>query len=172
VPKFLDFQASGLIGRGNGRYGSGQLNDAVVNPGDGSLSATQEQQMLIGVVGHPTNRLDLYVYAGMENQKAAYGDGGGANKNVGCNLNPIGNEPVTTPVTPISTNLSCSGNIGTERMVAFGGWWKAYKGTLGSFQIGAEGSYLANRTLADATGLVGTTKDPMAFISFRYYPFQ
>lgn len=172
VPKMLDLQANGLVGRGNGRYGSGQLGDVVTNPYDGSLSPTQEQQVMIGLVGHPTNRLDLYVYAGMENEKVAFADGGGANANSQCNLNPIGNEPVTTPATPITTNLKCSGNIGTERMVAFGAWWKAYKGTLGYFQIGAEGSYLANRTLPDATGLVGTTKEPMAFVSFRYYPFQ
>ena len=169
VPKYLDIQANGLIGRGNGRYGSGQLNDAVVNPGDGSLSATQEQQVMIGVVGHPTNRLDAYVYFGMENQKSAYGDGGGSAANAGCNLNPIGNEPSGSAIT---TNLACTGNIGSERMVAFGTWWKAYKGTLGSFQIGAEGAYLANHTLPDATGFVGFTKDPMAFVSFRYYPFQ
>ena len=58
------------------------------------------------------------------------------------------------------------------RMVAFGGWWKAYKGNLGSFQIGAQGTYLKNHTLVDASGEVGKTKDPMAFVSFRYYPFQ
>ncbi len=57
-------------------------------------------------------------------------------------------------------------------MVAFGGWWKAYKGNLGSFQIGAQGTYLKNHTLVDASGEVGKTKDPMAFVSFRYYPFQ
>ena len=172
LPKFLEFQASGLIGRGNGRYGSGQLNDAVTNPGDGSLSATQEQQVLIGIVGHPTKRLDTYVYAGMENQKAAYGDGGKAGANAGCNENPATSEPVTTPATPITTNLACTGFVGNERMVAFGVWWKAYKGTLGNFQIGAQGTYLANHTLADASGTVGSTKDPMGFISFRYYPFQ
>ena len=165
VPKMLDFQANGLIGRGNGRYGSGQLNDAAINPGDGSLSPTQEQQVMFGLVGHPTNRLDLYVYAGMENQKAAYGDGGKAGANVGCDNNPV---TTTTP----TTNLACTNIIGNERMVAFGAWWKAYKGTLGYFQIGAQGTYLANHTLPDATGLVGFTKDPMAFISFRYYPFQ
>ena len=162
VPKMLDFQANGLIGRGNGRYGSGQLNDAVTNPYDGSLSATQEQQVMVGMVGHPTKRLDLYVYGGMENQKAAYGDGGKAGADGGCGLNPG----------TATTNLACTGFIGTERMVAFGGWWKAYKGNLGSFQIGAQGTYLKNHTLVDASGEVGKTKDPMAFVSFRYYPFQ
>ncbi len=160
VPKMLDLQANGLVGRGNGRYGSGQLADAVTNPYNGSLSATQEQQFMIGLVGHPTNRLDLYVYLGMENEKVAFADGG--TSNAGCNTNPG----------TATANLKCTGNIGSERMAAFGAWWKAYKGTLGYFQIGAEGSYLANRTLPDTGGLVGTTKDPMAFVSFRYYPFQ
>lgn len=166
-PKLLDFQFNGLIGRGNGRYGSGQLNDAVVNPGDGSLSPTLEQQVMIGLVGHPTSRLDAYVYAGMEHQKASYGDGGKAGANAGCNHNPV----IVTPATP-STNLACTGIIGDERQISFGMWWKAYKGTLGNFQIGAQGSYLSNHTLADASGVVGRTKEPMAFVSFRYYPFQ
>jgi hypothetical protein len=175
VPKMLDFQASGLIGRGNGRYGSGQLSDAVINPNDGSLSATQEQQALVGIVAHPTNRLDLYAYAGIEHEKAANGDGGKAGANAQCNLNPIGNEASTgTPpvANPITTNLTCSGTVGVERMVSFGGWWKVYKGSVGNFQIGAEGSYIANHTFADASGNVGKTNDPMAFVSFRYYPFQ
>jgi hypothetical protein len=38
IPKFLDFQASTMYGRGIGRYGAGQLSDVVVAP-DGSLSA-------------------------------------------------------------------------------------------------------------------------------------
>lgn len=169
LPKMIDVLGNGIIGRGNGRYGSGQLNDAVTNPSDGSLSATREQQAMLGLVAHPTKRLDLYVYAGIENQKVAYGDGGAAAANSQCNLNPVGNEPAGTA---INTNLKCNGNVGSERMVAFGGWWKAYKGSLGSMQIGAQGTYLANRTLPDLSGNVGFTKDPMAFVSFRFYPYQ
>ena len=164
VPKMVDFKVNGLWGRGNGRYGSGQLNDATTNPGDGSLSANWETQVM---EAHPTNRLDLYLYAGMEQQKANWGNGGKAGVNAQCDLNPA----IVTPTTP-TTNLACSTNVGTERMVAFGGWWKAYKGTLGNVQIGLEGSYLANRTFTDATGNTGKTNDPMAFVSFRYYPFQ
>jgi hypothetical protein len=163
MPKVVEVVGNGLIGRGNGRYGSGQLNDAVVNPNNGSLSATQEEQGMLGLVSHPTKRLDLYVYAGIEHQKAAYNDGG-KTTNVGCFLNPG---------TSTSDPTTCSGIVGSERMVAFGGWWKAYKGALGSFQIGAQGTYLNNETLPDASnGLVGKTKDPMAFLSFRFYPYQ
>ena len=160
LPGVLDFKANGLIGRGNGRYGSGQLNDAVVDPADGALSATREQQVMLGLEAHATNRLDLYVYAGMENQKSAHGDGG--TDNSGCETNP-----------GTATGAgACSFNIGNERMVTFGGWWKAYRGTLGSVQVGAQGSYLVNHTLTAANGTVGRTEDPMAFVSLRYYPFQ
>lgn len=169
LPKMIEIQGNGIIGRGNGRYGSGQLNDATTNPNDGSLSATQEQQILLGLVAHPLKRLDLYVYAGMENQKEQYGDGGAKGANAGCDANPIDEEPAGTAIT---TNLACTGNVGNERMVAFGGWWKAYKGSLGSMQIGAQGTYLANHTLVDAGGAQGFTKDPMAFLSFRFYPYQ
>jgi hypothetical protein len=103
----------------------------------------------------------------MENQKAAYGDGGKAGANAGCDTNPA----VAAP-TALTANLACTGIVGNERMLAFGAWWKAYKGTLGSFQVGAQGTYLENHTLADASGNVGSTKDPMAFVAFRYYPFQ
>jgi hypothetical protein len=160
MPKVLDFKANGIVGRSNGRYGSGQLNDAVVNPNDGSFSATQEQQVMLGLEAHPTNRLDLYLYAGMENQKGAYGDGGADNS--GCDTNPG---------TATSAG-KCTLNIGNERMIAFGAWWKAYRGTLGSVQIGAQGTYLVNHTLTALNGTVGRTEDPMAFVSFRYYPFQ
>jgi hypothetical protein len=171
IPKMLEVQGSGLIGRGNGRYGSGQLDDAVGNPYNGSLSPLHEGQALLGLVSHPTKRLDLYVYGGIEDQKAQYGDGGAAVAagkaalNSGCDKNP------STTTTP-TTNLSCSGFVGSERMVAFGGWYKAYKGSLGSAQIGLQGTYLADLTLPDGNGVVGHTKDPMGFVSIRFYPFQ
>lgn len=167
LPHLVELQGNGLIGRGNGRYGSGQLNDAALNPSTGALSATQEQQVMVGLLAHPLKRLDLYTYFGMENQKEEYGDGGKSGANAGCDGNPI----INTPTTP-TTNLACTGNVGNERMVAFGGWWKAYKGTLGTMQIGAQGTYLANHTLVDAGGAQGFTKDPMAFLSFRFYPYQ
>jgi len=168
IPKIVDFQASGLYGRGNGRYGSGQLDDGIINPATGAITPAREQQALVGLVAHPTNRLDLYVYGGLEHEKADYADGGAAasatkgSANSGCDLNPGTS----------TSNLACDGIIGFERMVAFGAWWKAYQGTLGNFQVGAQGTYLVNHTLEDGSGVAGSTKEPMAFVSFRYYPFQ
>jgi hypothetical protein len=167
VPKMVDLQASGLIGRGSGRYGSGQLIDATVNPYDGSLSPNREEQALFGAVLHPLPRLDLYAYYGLEHQQLNYANGGKAGANLGCDENPVLAAP-----TAITTNLACSGIVGNERQESFGGWWKAYKGTLGYFSVGLQGSILHNHTLADNSGVVGRTKDDMAFISFRYYPFQ
>jgi hypothetical protein len=167
VPKFLDFQASGIVGRGNGRYGSGQLGDAVTNPLSGALTPTREFQALVGLTAHATSRLDIYGYGGIEHEKATLGSGG-TTSNVGCDQNPA----VVTPTTP-TTDLGCSAIIGTERQFAAGVWWSAYQGPAGAFKVGAQGSYLANRTLASAKdGTVGKTDEPMVFLSFRYYPFQ
>lgn len=161
MPKVIDFQASGLFGRGNGRYGSGQMGDITVNPGNGSLTPTTEVQFLVGVVAHPTPRLDTYVYAGMEKEKAQFGDGGASN--AGCETNP-----------GLSTSnvAGCTLNMGSERQVAFGLWWKAYKGAIGSAQFGLQGSYLTNHTLTAADGTVGRANEPMGFVSVRFYPFQ
>jgi len=65
LPKLLDFQADFLAGNGIGRYGSAGLPDVTVKP-DGVLAPIPEIQALIGLVGHPTDTIDLYAYGGVE----------------------------------------------------------------------------------------------------------
>lgn len=159
VPKKLELQASGLIGRGNGRYGSAQLADATYNAANGAPAALQERQLLVGLVGHPSKVVDLYLYGGYDHEKSAYGYG--VSDNSACNVNyaesPAG---------------KCSGVIGTVRQVAGGVWWKFYQGSLGYLMTGAEGEYLTNTTFTDAAGNTGKTNDTIVMVSFRYYPFQ
>jgi hypothetical protein len=164
IPKMLDVQFTGLVGTANGRYGSGQLADSTFNTGDGSISAVREQQAMVGLIGHPTPTLDTYVYAGMEHAKTAYGLNADESA---CNINTSAGA-----VPPTGAAAACGGFIGTERQVAGGVWWKFYKGALGYLMTGAQLSYTANETFADAKGYVGRTNDTMAFLSFRYYPFQ
>jgi hypothetical protein len=159
LPKMLDFQVSGLIGHGNGRYGSSQLADSTYNKNDGSPAALEEQQILVGFVGHPTSALDAYLYAGMEHGGTAYGYG--ISDNSACNVN-LADSPTG----------KCSGTIATARQVAAGFWWNFYKGTLGHLALGMQGSFTKLSTFTDAADNRGRTNDSMGFVSFRYYPFQ
>ncbi len=54
-----------MIGRGIGRYGSGQLADATFNP-NGSLDPLPEIMFLGGATIHATPQLDIYAYGGEE----------------------------------------------------------------------------------------------------------
>jgi len=65
IPKYLEFTANGLYGRGVGRYGAGQLPDVTI-AADGSLSLVTGWSAMVGLIGHPWEGLDLYVYAGQE----------------------------------------------------------------------------------------------------------
>ncbi|MDR3419120.1 MAG: hypothetical protein P4L83_23335 [Nevskia sp.] len=153
VPKMLDFQASGLIGHGNGRYGSGSLADSTFNTGNGSIAALKEQQALVGLVAHATSRLDTYMYAGIEHETASNSLIPGSNG--GCGV----------------LAGSCGG-IGTVREITGGAWWKFYKGSLGYLSTGAQVEYFNNATYVGKDGSVGRTDDTMVMLSFRYYPYQ
>jgi hypothetical protein len=65
IPKQLDLQVSFLYGAGIGRYGTSQLPDVAIKPA-GILTPVPELQALVGLIGHPTDTLDLYVYGGLE----------------------------------------------------------------------------------------------------------
>jgi hypothetical protein len=65
VPKQLDLQADFLYGDGIGRYGTSQLPDVAIKP-TGILAPVPGLQALVGLIDHPTDALDLYVYGGLE----------------------------------------------------------------------------------------------------------
>lgn len=156
IPKVLDVQASGLIGHGNGRYGTSQLGDSVVKSATGTIAALPERQLLVGLVAHPTDRIDLYTYGGMERVGSAYGYGVGSDY-TGCST--IGG--------------TCPGNIQSVRQVTGGGWWKFYKGSIGYLSTGVQVSYTKLSTFTSAAnGTQGKTDDATVMLSMRYYPFQ
>ena len=70
-PKVVDLQGSVLYGAGLGRYGSSQLPDVTIGP-DGTLTPLHTLQFLVGVVAHPVEPLDLYVYYGREQVNASF----------------------------------------------------------------------------------------------------
>ena len=68
----MELQLSVVGGSGIGRYGSAGLPDATVGS-NGAPAPLPEVMGLVGLIGHPTDRLDLYTYAGTEQEsKSAF----------------------------------------------------------------------------------------------------
>ena len=165
VPKYLEFQASVLAGRGIGRYGSGQLPDAVIGP-DGAPDPLGEVEGLVGLIGHPTSDVDIYAYGGTEQvgrrsydyDGKPYGYGNALYSNVDCEEE-------------LGASSGCVANTSGIIQGTIGAWWKFEKGPYGTMQVGPQYSY-THRTVYSGIGPTPKTDDNMVFLSFRYYPFQ
>ena len=165
VPKMLDFQVSGLVGRGVGRYGSGQLADATFSP-TGKLEPLAEYSVMGGFVGHPVPEVDVYAYGGAEgvDRKAFSGTAGYGNPSVslaGCELE-LG---------------SCSAVTSNLVEGTVGGWWRVIKSAYGTMQVGAQYEFVNRNTFQGVGATKGSTVAPSAnenmfLVSLRYYPFQ
>jgi hypothetical protein len=162
IPKILDLQASGLTGRGIGRYGSGQLPDTVVGV-DGSLKPIQEYMYLVGATLHATPSLDIYAYYGEEQDKTVqttiganhYGYGSSFANLTGC----------------ATEGGTCAVDLKSETQITGGIWDKVYQGSFGQVRVGLQYSYTQLTAFPGATGGAPKTNDNMIFTSFRYYPF-
>jgi hypothetical protein len=162
VPKQLDFQADFLYGDGIGRYGTSQLPDVAIKP-TGILAPVPGLQALVGLIGHPTDALDLYVYGGLEqagqtsftvNGILPFGYGNPLYNNSGC-LH--------------EGSTLCAANTSRIWQVAGGAWYSLYKGSYGELRIGAQGSY-TQRYIFKGIGGSPSTDEGMFFTSLRYYP--
>ncbi len=180
VGKKLVFQASGLVGQGIGRYGSGSLPDATINQ-NGTPIPIPEAMLLVGLVAHPNKAFDLYAYAGTEQEEKrsfnesiggktyAFGYGNGGFVDTGCEIE--------------GSAAACSGQ--TRGLVdgTAGAWWKFLHGPYGTMEVGTEYEYV-RRTAFEGTSVatVGKTTvnstvtpktdDSIVLFSFRYLPFQ
>ena len=163
VPKKLEFQVSGLFGRGVGRYGSAQLPDVTFSP-TGKIEALQGYSVMGGFVGHPTPSLDIYAYGGAEGvQQKSFATGGYGNPTnnlAGC-MNELG---------------SCSANTSGITEGTIGAWWRFFKGDYGTMQVGGQYEYIKRNTFAGTNGKGGTLSpsgdENVFLVSFRYLPFQ
>ena len=180
VGKKLVFQASGLVGQGIGRYASGSLPDATINQ-NGTPIPIPEATLLVGLVAHPTKAVDLYAYAGTEQQekrsfddrigtsRVAFGYGNGGFIDTGCSTE--------------GSSAGCSGQ--TRGLVdgTAGAWWRFLKGSYGTMEVGTEYEYIrrtafqgtsvatVGKTVVDSN-VTPKTDDNMVLFSFRYLPFQ
>ncbi len=188
LPKRLDFQVSGMLGRGIGTYGTGQLNDTTFNP-NGSLKPLREQTLLAGVTVHLTPSIDVYGFAGVEQIQGNYatnaagtaavsGYGTPFANNSGCfNTNQaysgalagaVGTAPV---IGGANTVASCAGN--TKRLFELtGGFWdKLYKGSFGEVRVGVQYEYI-QRELFQGNGANTVAANGFAAGALRFSPHQ
>ncbi len=162
LAKVLSFQASGLIGKGIGRYGSAQLPDVTLQP-TGGLTPIREYDVLLGLIYTPNPLLTVYGYAGREKESATYYNVGTATygygapqfNNSGCNAG----------------SGVCLGNTSSVEEVTGGFWWKLYRGKIGNVQFGMQAEYV-ERTAFAAVGGAPSASLFVGLASFRFYPYQ
>jgi hypothetical protein len=170
VPRLLDFQITGLAGKGIGRYGSAQLTDVTFDPA-GNIHPIHEIEALAGLTLHATSKWDYYVFFGEEKESAEafnlssttgltpYGYGNPLYQNGGCF-----SETATIPAT------ACIGNTRLIRQGTTGFWFKPYMGSFGRFQYGLQYSY-SQRKAFEGLGGAPTANQNIVMASMRYYPF-
>ena len=172
VPSLVDIQASGLVGRGIGRYGSGQLTDVSFGL-DGTIKPIQEWELMLGGVVHPVKSLDVYAYAGEEREFAQqYGTSTSLQNGIGNTfLNNAGCEV---------DGGTCGNSTHYLEQITAGFWQRPYVGKFGRVQWGIQYSY-TERHLFPGYGAVNPSlvtfnpapiaRENMIFTSIRYYPF-
>ncbi|MBE7213077.1 MAG: hypothetical protein INR65_18855, partial [Gluconacetobacter diazotrophicus] len=167
----LDFQVSGLVGQGIGRYGSAQISDNTFQR-DGAPQPVPEWMALAGLIYRPVKSVDLYSYVGTEQVihreafrvgNAGYGYGSPLYSNAGCEIE---NSPAT-----------CIGNTSGVVQGTVGGWWRFLKGDFGTMQTGVQYSYTRRSTFSGVGPTVGSQNSPstdnnIIMFAFRYLPFQ
>ena len=165
IPKMLDLQFSGAVGAGLGRYGTSGLPDITVSS-TGGIKPNSETMLLAGAVVHPTPLIDLYAYAGMEQEDrnslgtvggVNYGYGNPFNSNAGCNIE--------------GSTATCTGNTQSVRQATVGIWDTIYKGAYGQFRGGLQYSYTQRTAFSAIVGGAPKTDENTVLTSLRYYPF-
>ena len=171
MPKLLDFQFSGLIGQGVGRYGSSQLPDVTFGS-DGGIKPLTEWSALAGLVAHPDPSLDIYGYAGWEHVDRWY-----ENTVSGKTVTQYGyGDPLANNSGCFVEGGTCTANTRDLAEGTVGFWWKFYQGDFGSVRWGAQYEYISRNIYTGTNGGLGhagggTTDINILMTSFRYYPF-
>jgi hypothetical protein len=168
VPKVLDLQASGLFGKGIGRYGASSLPDVTFTP-QGHVKPIGETMLLAGGTWHANPLLDSYAFGGQErDDEAATALVGGAVVPYGYG-NPLYDNRACFSETPAS-GTACIGNTKSVTQGTIGFWQKIYQGPFGRAQFGIQYSY-TERKAFEGMGGAPKADENMIFTSFRYYPF-
>jgi hypothetical protein len=160
----LQLEGRFLAGAGIGRYGVGQLPDATIGA-SGEPVPIPEVSALIGVIGRPTPKIDLYAYVGTERESSraftiggkGFGYGSPLYSNAGCDIE-------------LST-LPCTGNTSALTGGVIGAWWRFLHGNYGTFMAGASYAYV-RRSVFQGIGGSPNANEQVFMTSLRYYPFE
>ena len=169
IPAVLDVQASGIIGRGIGRYGASQLPDVTISP-SGQLKPVAEDAFLFGGTVHVGKKLDIYAFGGEERErKTAY--------TVGSVFNGLGNPNYDNTGCETEAATNCVANTHYVEQLTGGFWDRPYVGKFGRVQFGVQYSYTERHAFSGygTTGAAGNAtpvaRENMILTSVRYYPF-
>jgi hypothetical protein len=168
VPHMLDFQLSGLVGQGVGRYGSAQIAD-VTFATNGKIEPIPSYSVMGGFVGHPIPAIDLYAYGGAEQASRKFYTLGSINSG-------YGNPNVNLSGCDVELG-SCSANTSGVVEGTVGAWWRFLKGSYGTMQAGLQYEWLGRNTFRGVGATKGSSLSPSSdenifLFSFRYLPFQ
>jgi hypothetical protein len=163
IPQLLDLQASGIVGDGIGRYGSAQLPDATLSV-DGTIHPINEYEVLFGGTLHLGPKLDVYAYAGEEQERQT-----AFTNATGKINNGVGNLAYNNTGCFVEAG-SCSANTRTIDQGTIGFWDRPYVGAFGRLQWGIQYSY-TERHAFEGIGGAPVASENMIFTSIRYYPF-
>lgn len=187
IPKVLDFQVSGMIGRGVGRIAASQLPDATYSV-FGALEPIAQRSLLFGATLHPTPQTDVFAFAGGDiagknsqvvNINGAIFAGGYGNplyNNIGCSLeNPISQVPLgvaaALPLGALGNPLfGCSGQTHALRELTTGGWHTFYEGPAGKIRVGVQLAHIIRNGFTGVGGAPHGSENTV-LTSFRYFPF-
>jgi hypothetical protein len=135
----------------------------------GVLAPIAGLQTLVGLVGHPTDYIDLYAYAGMEQASRTSFNANGLPFGYG---NPLYSNTACLheAASAAAASTNCAANTRRVWQVTGGVWWDVYKGDFGRLRVGAQGSYTERQVFV---GLGGgpDTNEGIFLTSLRYYPF-
>jgi hypothetical protein len=161
--KKIDLVFQGLTGSGIGRYGAGAGPDVTLRP-DGSIVPIHALQALGGAEFHPAPKLDLYAYFGDEYYgRAAYIDSAGKGVGYGSPLNDNSGCHVEVP-----KSAPCDAQNRNLWQAQPGFWYRFYKGTGGTMQLGVSYSYTHRATWV-GMGIEPIGIENTVITSFRYY---
>ena len=177
-PRLL-LQVQAMVGQGIGRYAAGQLPDATINQ-NGTPIPIPEATALVGLIAHPSKPVDLYAYAGTEQEATrsfnervgstteAFGYGNGGFIDTGCETE--------------GSAAACSGQTRGLVEGSAGGWWRFLHGRFGTMEIGPTVEYIRRTAFAGTSvATVGgktvdstvtpKTDETVVLFSFRFLPF-
>jgi hypothetical protein len=164
IPTKLEFQLSGLFGKGVGRYGTSQLPDATFNQ-NGKVEPLTEYSVMGGFVAHPTPAVDIYAYGGAEGaEQKSYGTNGYGYGNSTANLADC-----------YEFGTTCGAMTSSIVEGTVGAWWRVIKSAYGTAQLGAQYEYVNRNAFAgtyDGHSTSPNTNENMFLFSVRYLPFQ